>query len=106
MHNGRLVGIIDGGGDGTGGAAFDLERSLVAGLAARRGIEHGPVERDAAALVDAEHARRAVAQVGVGPIELLGHALMSPIQKSENREASTAGFPSPLRGGVRGGGLL
>ena len=61
-------------------AALDLEHALVAGLAAGGGIEHRAVEHDAAALVDGQHARRAVAQVGVGAVELLGHARSSSLR--------------------------
>ena len=73
VHDGGLVGVVDGGGDRAAAAAVDLERALVAGLPAGGGIEHGAVEHDAAALVDGQHARGAVAQVGIGPVELLGH---------------------------------
>src|SRR5215813_6461529 len=73
VHDGGLVGVVDGGGNGTAISAYDLEHTPVARLPAGRRVEDGAVEHDAAARVDGEHARLTVAKVGVGAIELFGH---------------------------------
>ena len=98
VHDAGLVGVVDGGGDRAAAAALQLDQPLVAGLPAGGRVEHGAVEDDAAALVDAEHARAAVALVGIGPVELLGHgchpgALPSP--SGRGREAMTYGSLRP-----------
>jgi hypothetical protein len=93
VHDGGLVGIVDGGGDGAHAPALDLERALVARLPAGGGIEHGAVEHDAAALVDREHACGAVAQVGIGPVELLGHASSRVVESARPKAGSTHSRP-------------
>src|SRR5262249_29449649 len=73
VYNGGLVGVVDGGGDGTAAAAVDFEDAPVARLSAGCRVENGAIEHDAAALIDGEHARLTLAQVGVGAIELFSH---------------------------------
>ena len=68
-----LSAIVDRGGNGAAAAALGLQHALVTRLPARRRVEHGAVQDDAAALVHGEHLRGAVAQVGIGAVELLGH---------------------------------
>jgi len=73
MDDGRLVGVVDGGGDRAAAAAIDLDHALVAGLSAAGRIEDGAIEHDAAASLTASTRARAIALVGVGAVELLSH---------------------------------
>ena len=97
MHDRFLVGIIDGGRDLDAADTVDLDGAFVAGLAAGRGIEHGAVEDDAAAVGDASDACLAGARVGIGAIELLGHW-----DRASSHSANTVGISA--RGTASQGG--
>jgi len=74
VHYGRFVGIVDGGGDGQEPPPSISSVPLSPGCPPAAG-RTGAVQHDAAALVDGEHARGAVATGSIGAVELLGHAL-------------------------------
>ena len=92
VHDGGLVRVVDGGGDGAGAAALDLERALVAGLAAGRRIEHGAVEHDAAALVDG----RARAPCSRAGRHRRGRAARSCAQRLRRRSTNIFGSGAAL----------
>ena len=72
MDDLALVVAIDGGGDGDRRGVGAEQAAAVARLAAAGGVEHGAVEDDAAPVVDAEHRRLGLGQIGVVAEEQFG----------------------------------
>src|SRR5690606_5723664 len=89
--------VVDGDGNRDRSGALDLEPAAVARLTARGGVEHRPVENDAAAIVDGHDARLAGARIGVLPEYEFRH-------RSRHASSNTCGIGAGWRSSHGGTG--